>query len=249
MLLRAQEALDDPVLERVEGNHRQPTARPEDLERRRKRAAERVELVVDLALALRQATSNHPSYLEARGTWASLTAVSARSVQLERERFVRGKLRLASLGNQDEAQVQAAERRLLSLLGSVHPGAVEVCNDGINNDCDAATPDLADLDGDGHNCAADCDDSNPAIRPGVGEHCTDLIDNNCNGAIDVLRPDFGLVQFGSPMRYLANSVDPNLGQTWTAFAFAETVIFAVVQYSPNQKEKGKSNRGGQNIVI
>ncbi|HWO11757.1 MAG TPA: hypothetical protein VNN80_19825, partial [Polyangiaceae bacterium] len=78
-----------------------------------------------LALALRQATSNHPSYLEARGTWASLTAVSARSVQLERERFVRGKLRLASLGNQDEAQVQAAERRLLSLLGSVHPGAVE----------------------------------------------------------------------------------------------------------------------------
>ena len=78
-----------------------------------------------LALALRQTTSNHPSYLEARGTWASLTAISARSVQLERERFVRSKLRLASLGNQDEAQVQAAERRLLSLLGSVDPGPVE----------------------------------------------------------------------------------------------------------------------------
>jgi hypothetical protein len=78
-----------------------------------------------LALALRQTTSNHPSYLEPRGTWASLTAISARSVQLERERFVRSKLRLASLGNQDEVQIQAAERRLLSLLGSLDSGAVE----------------------------------------------------------------------------------------------------------------------------
>jgi hypothetical protein len=78
-----------------------------------------------VALALRQTTANHPSYLDARGTWASLTAVSARSVQLERERFVRSKLRLASLGTQDEAQLAAAERRLLSLLGSVAAGAVE----------------------------------------------------------------------------------------------------------------------------
>jgi hypothetical protein len=84
-----------------------------------------------LALALRQTTSNHPSYLEARGTWASLTAISARSVQLERERFVRSKLRLASLGNHDEAQLQAAERRLLSLLGSVDSGPVDCPPRGI----------------------------------------------------------------------------------------------------------------------
>jgi hypothetical protein len=78
-----------------------------------------------LSLALRQTTGNHPSYLDARGTWASLTAISARSAQLERERFVRGKLRLASLGNHDQAQIQAAERRLASLLRSVDPGPVE----------------------------------------------------------------------------------------------------------------------------
>jgi hypothetical protein len=78
-----------------------------------------------LALALRQTTGNHPSYLDARGTWASLTAISARSAQLERERFVRSKLRLATLGNHDEAQIQAAERRLASLLRSVDPGPVE----------------------------------------------------------------------------------------------------------------------------
>jgi hypothetical protein len=78
-----------------------------------------------VALALRQTTANHPSYLDARGTWASLTAISARGAQLERERFVRSKLRLASLGTQDEAQLAAAERRLLALLGSVAAGAVE----------------------------------------------------------------------------------------------------------------------------
>jgi hypothetical protein len=78
-----------------------------------------------LALAMRQTTANHPSYLDARGTWASLTAISARGAQLERERFVRTKLRLASLGNHDEAQVEAAERRLGALLRSVDPGAAE----------------------------------------------------------------------------------------------------------------------------
>jgi hypothetical protein len=78
-----------------------------------------------LSLALRQTTGNHPSYLDARGTWASLTAISARSAQLERERFVRSKLRLASLGNHDEAQIHAAERRLSALLRSVDPGRVE----------------------------------------------------------------------------------------------------------------------------
>lgn len=78
-----------------------------------------------LSMALRQTTANHPSYLDPRGTWASLTAISARSAQLERERFVRSKLRVASLGNHDEGQIGAAERRLLSLLRSVDAGPVE----------------------------------------------------------------------------------------------------------------------------
>jgi hypothetical protein len=78
-----------------------------------------------LSMALRQTTANHPSYLDARGTWASLTAISARGAQLERERFVRSKLRVASLGNHDEAQIGTAERRLLSLLRSVDAGPVE----------------------------------------------------------------------------------------------------------------------------
>lgn len=46
----------------------------------------------------------------------------------------------------------------------VHPGAVELCGDGIDNDCNPATPDLADADGDGADCLADCDDADPAMN-------------------------------------------------------------------------------------
>lgn len=78
-----------------------------------------------LSLALRQTSANHPSWLEPRGIWSSLSAVSTRSVQLERESFVRGKLRLVSLGNHDEGQIEAGERRLLSLLEGVEAGKRE----------------------------------------------------------------------------------------------------------------------------
>jgi hypothetical protein len=78
-----------------------------------------------LSLALRQTSADHPSWLEARGTWSTLSTISTRSVQLERESFVRGKLRLATLGNHDDAQVDAGERRLLGLLESVGAGRRE----------------------------------------------------------------------------------------------------------------------------
>ncbi len=78
-----------------------------------------------LSLALRQTSANHPSWLEPRGTWSSLSAISSRSVQLRRESFVRGKLRLASLGNHDPGQVESGEARLLNLLRSADAGQGE----------------------------------------------------------------------------------------------------------------------------
>ena len=48
VLAVAQEALDDPVLERVERDHREAAVRTQHLERGRERALERAELVVDL---------------------------------------------------------------------------------------------------------------------------------------------------------------------------------------------------------
>ena len=75
-----------------------------------------------LTLALRQASANHPSWLDARGTWSTLSTLSARSVELQREAFLRGKLRLASVGNHDDAQIEAGERRLRSLLHGAESG-------------------------------------------------------------------------------------------------------------------------------
>ncbi len=66
--------------------------------------------------------------------------------------------------------------------GAVNPGQAEVAYDGLDNDCDDATPD-DDLDGDGVGVADDCDDEDAAVFPGATETCNDL-DDDCNGQVD-----------------------------------------------------------------
>jgi len=66
---------------------------------------------------------------------------------------------------------------------SVACAAEEVCGDGFDNDCNAATPDLVDEDNDSATCDVDCDDNDGARHPGAAEVC-DGIDNNCNGLRD-----------------------------------------------------------------
>ena len=104
--------------------------------------------------------------------------------------------------------------------GSSAPGTEEICNDGVDNDCDMATPDIFDGDGDGWMCDVDCDDSDATVHPAASEHCGDLIDNDCDGAIDVSTFDSTvLVEFGSAMSYLANGADPGLLLNWVETAF------------------------------
>ncbi|PJE76884.1 hypothetical protein COV05_01665 [Candidatus Uhrbacteria bacterium CG10_big_fil_rev_8_21_14_0_10_48_16] len=92
---------------------------------------------------------------------------------------------------------------------TVNPEGVEICDDGIDQDCNGIIDDAdgsvtwyADADGDSYGdpenllatCvenpegyvsnANDCDDSEADVNPSAVEICDDLIDNNCNGETD-----------------------------------------------------------------
>jgi hypothetical protein len=82
---------------------------------------------------------------------------------------------------------------------AVHPMAIELCTDGIDNDCDgnvdgAGVDDDRDgypIGGDDQCVVADCNDGNPAVNPGAAEICGDGVDNNCNGLKDAEEPACG----------------------------------------------------------
>ena len=63
---------------------------------------------------------------------------------------------------------------------SAYPGATEIPNDGIDQDCDGT--DFVDVDGDGYEASLDCDDNDASIYPGATEIPSDGIDQDCNGS-------------------------------------------------------------------
>ncbi len=72
--------------------------------------------------------------------------------------------------------------------GEVHPGAEEICEDGIDQDCDgldlscSAGDPGGDADGDGYAVSdGDCDDGRADVHPGAAEVCEDGIDQDCDG--------------------------------------------------------------------
>jgi hypothetical protein len=63
----------------------------------------------------------------------------------------------------------------------IRPGAPEVLDDGIDQNCDGDPGVNLDRDGDGFNRPSDCNDTNAAIRPNAAEIPANDVDENCDG--------------------------------------------------------------------
>ncbi|NQV90598.1 FG-GAP repeat protein [Candidatus Uhrbacteria bacterium] len=122
-----------------------------------------------------------------------------------------------SYGNPDRTLTQCAEPDgyvendldCNDLDANSNPEGTEICDDGIDQDCNGIVDDAdgsltwyADVDADGFGDAdnildtcvenpegyvensTDCDDGNTNVNPDAREICNDEIDNNCNGETD-----------------------------------------------------------------
>jgi len=64
---------------------------------------------------------------------------------------------------------------------AIHPGATDVFDDGVDEDCSGGDATNLDRDRDGFPIPLDCNDADPAIHPGALEIRGNAVDENCDG--------------------------------------------------------------------
>jgi hypothetical protein len=64
----------------------------------------------------------------------------------------------------------------------IRPGAADVVDNGVDEDCSGADAENPDRDADGSPRPADCNDGNPVIKPGATDVPGNGIDEDCSGA-------------------------------------------------------------------
>jgi hypothetical protein len=125
---------------------------------------------------------------------------------------------------------------------TISPDAEEICDDGIDNNCDGKTdaadqecqnfPTCTDEDGDGF-CAEedDCDDSDPLINPQAEEICGDNTDNNCNDMVDEDCPCPATLLLGEDTEGL-NTLRTFRNETLSKTESGKTIVDLYYLYSP-----------------
>ena len=65
-------------------------------------------------------------------------------------------------------------------VAAIHPGALDIFENGIDEDCDGRDAVNRDRDGDGFPVPLDCNDADASIRPGAVEIRGNDVDENCD---------------------------------------------------------------------
>jgi Ca2+-binding RTX toxin-like protein len=94
---------------------------------------------------------------------------------------------------------------------AIHPGALDVPENGVDEDCSGADAVNFDRDNDGFLRPSDCDDANPGINPGTTDIPGNAIDEDCRGG-------------PAPFPLLASTIGTTFAFTSRFTTFSEIII-------------------------